>query len=553
MNILLVDDSHSITALLECIVEDLGYQALIAKSGEQAIEIIKSLKQLPDLVILDIKMGGMDGYETAKQLKELAGEVHLPIIFITSASDNNTQTKCLSIGEDYIPKPFSVEIVVIKIKSQLRVSQLTKKMHATNLELLRRDKDIKNEHRVVESIFTNQFQKQINHPHVKYHMSPVSVFNGDVLLVANGPADNTYLLIGDATGHGLAAAVGVIPIYSAFRTMARKGLTVGTIAAELNKNLLQILPDHMMLAAAILEINTHTHQLFIWSGGVPNVIIDNGQGSIKTIIPAFHPPLASCSEEEFLQHIEIYELAENDRIYLFTDGIEESRNRNDDMYGEQRLLALFDGHSPDVYDNILKSHDEFTLGTSQDDDVTLVEFTYHSLNEADKQKPPHVDHKKILPWQMHFHLQPDTLRNNDPIPHIVRFINSASELSAHQDFIATILTELYSNALEHGLLKLDSNMKNDSEGFIDYYQQRMERLAQLTEGHIDIHLQCSPSAQHSHLSISISDSGDGYNQAARDSLNDDVSHGRGLSLIKQLCSSLDISDDGKTIVAVYPL
>ncbi|MCR8923962.1 fused response regulator/phosphatase [Dasania sp. GY-MA-18] len=553
MDILIVDDSHSITVLLECIIEDLGHQAIIAKSGELALEHLQNAKQLPDLVLLDVKMTGIDGYETAKQLKQLAGEAHLPIIFLTGSTEANTQNKCLSLGEDYISKPFSVEIVTLKIKAQLRVAQLTQKMHETNLELLRRDKNTQNEHRVVESIFTNQFKKQINHPHLKYHMSPVSVFNGDVLLAANGPADNTYLLIGDATGHGLAAAVGVIPIYSAFRTMASKGLTVGTIAAELNKSLLQILPDHMMLAAAVLEINTHTNQLFVWSGGIPNLIIDNGQGRIKTIIPAFHPPLAATSEAEFLQNIEIYELVENDRIYLFTDGIEEANNQEGEMFGEQRLLDLFDGASEDLFEKILSALKNFTRNTCQDDDITLVEFSYHGLANQEPVKPPRADHMALLPWKLELQLTADTLRHSDPIPPIIRFIESADGVSAHQDFIATILTELYSNALEHGLLQLDSNIKDDSSGFIEYYQQRLTRLAELEQGYINISLECLPQPQNSQLKITVSDSGQGYNLAMRNRLKEQDSHGRGLMLIKKLCHSLDISEDGKTVIALYDI
>ncbi|MGK0442036.1 MAG: serine phosphatase RsbU (regulator of sigma subunit) [Pseudohongiellaceae bacterium] len=203
----------------------------------------------------------------------------------------------------------------------------------------------------------------ITNPNIRYHMSPVSVFNGDVLLTADGPSNNSYLLIGDATGHGLPAAVGVIPIYSAFRTMAAKGLTVGTIAAEINKSLLQLLPDHMMLAAAILQINTHSNQLLIWSGGLPNLIIADQKGAIKQQISAFHPPLAGVDDAEFSQNLQVYDLEKNDKIYLFTDGIEESYNSDQEMFGEQRLHEMFNGDGGDIFTRILEDHARFTENT----------------------------------------------------------------------------------------------------------------------------------------------------------------------------------------------
>lgn len=553
MDILVVDDSHSILALIASIIEELGYNSIAVNSGEKAIDVVQSLEQLPDLVILDVNMNGMDGYQTANELKAIADINHLPIIFLTGARDPDIQAKCLSIGDDYIAKPFSVEMVIIKIKAHLRVSQLTKKMHEKNLELKRRDQQVQNEHRIVESIFTNQFQKHINHPDIRYHMSPVSVFNGDVLLAANGPSNNTYVLIGDATGHGLPAAVGAIPIYSAFRTMAAKGLTVGTIASELNKSLLQLLPAHMMLAAAILEINTHSNQLYIWSGGLPDLIIADEIGAIKHEISASHPPLAAVEEDNFSQNLLIFDLVVNDKIFLFTDGIEEARNTKDEMFGEQRLHELFTGDGSDTYNRILQAHGLFTDNTEQDDDITLVEFTYRPQNSQQTQTKTIQSFHKMLPWKLHFHLAPDDMRNNEPIPQIIHIIENASGVDVHQDFISTILSELYSNSLEHGLLNLDSSMKNDTEGFINYYQLRREHLAELESGTIDISIESIPDGENSRVKITVSDNGQGYNEEDIKPYSGKENYGRGLLLTKKLSDQLTVKDGGRTTEVTYQL
>lgn len=554
MNILIVDDSDSILALIATIVDELGYDNISASSGEEAVETVKNIDRLPDLVILDVNMTGINGYETAKQLKDIADTNHLPIIFLTGARDPDIQAKCLSIGDDYIAKPFSVEMVIIKIKAHLRVSQLTTKMQEKNLELKRRDQAVKNEHRIVETIFANQFKKHISlSQHINYHMSPVSVFNGDVLLTATGPANNFYVLIGDVTGHGLPAAVGAIPIYSAFRTMAAKGLTVGAIAAEVNKSLLQLLPAHMMMAAAILEINTHSDQLMVWSGGMPSLIIDDGQGNIKQRIHAIHPPLAAVDELEFSQNIELYDIETNDRMYLFTDGIEESRNHKDHMFSEERLLRLFDGQQKNMFERILSALEAFTRNAQQDDDITLVEFSYQPESSFIAKDPLNTPLPKLLPWEMNFNLDIDHIKKTDPIPQIIRLLENANGIDVHQDFISTILSELYNNALEHGLLNLDSSIKKDDLGFIDYYQQRRKKLAALKQGKISIHLACEPSKTGGDMSISVTDNGPGFNVDEVATVDDNNHFGRGLRLTQELCEEVNVLDNGRCVQVRYPL
>lgn len=554
MKILIVDDSDSILTLISGIVIDLGYQAITATNGKRAIEACQTLERIPDLVILDVNMPGIDGYETAKALKQIADANHLPIIFLTGSKDKDIQEKCLNIGDDYIAKPFSVEMVAIKIKAHLRVSLLTTRMQETNLELKRRDQQVQNEHRLVESIFANQFKKHISQTkHIKYHMSPVSVFNGDVLLTSTGPADNFYILIGDVTGHGLAAAVGAIPIYSAFRTMASKGISVGSIAYELNISLLQLLPDHMMMAAAILEINTQSNQLTIWSGGMPDLLIDDGKGKIKHKIRAQHAPLAALSDLEFSRDIDIYQLKKNDRIYLYTDGIQEARNTHNEMFGEDRLLALFNGQDKQIFGKILKALENFTKNSQQDDDITLIEFSYQPLSSFIAEPIEQQTEIKMIPWEMNFDLNASDLRETNPIPQIIRLIENAHGIDVHQDFISTILSELYNNALEHGLLELDSSMKQDDIGFIEYYQLRREKLAQLTEGNIRIKIHCTPSSKGGNIIITVNDSGKGFDPKNYQEAGTTDTYGRGLSLTRKLCKEVRILKQGRCVLANYQL
>ncbi|MGK0442035.1 MAG: anti-sigma regulatory factor (Ser/Thr protein kinase) [Pseudohongiellaceae bacterium] len=159
----------------------------------------------------------------------------------------------------------------------------------------------------------------------------------------------------------------------------------------------------------------------------------------------------------------------------------------------------------------------------------------------------------MLPWKLFFNLQAQNLRDIEPIPHIIRVIDKAAGIDVHQDFISTILSELFNNSLEHGLLDLDSNMKNDTDGFIQYYQIRRDRLAKLDSGYIDIIIEFIPAGDDSHVAIEVTDSGKGYCQPDIDPDQINENHGRGLLLIHKLTHQLTVSNDGRTTKVIYRL
>lgn len=114
--ILLVDDDPTILQLLKLFLENEGYQVLIAESGPEGLEI--SLRQLPDLAILDVMMPIMDGFETCRRLRELGVQ---SILVMSHRHDERSVVKALELGaDDYLRKPFEVPVLLAKIRTLLR-------------------------------------------------------------------------------------------------------------------------------------------------------------------------------------------------------------------------------------------------------------------------------------------------------------------------------------------------------------------------------------------------------------------------------------------------
>lgn len=116
--ILLVDDSPSVLAIMSGVLA--RYQLSTATSGEQAIALAHG--EPPDLILLDVRMPGMDGYETCRQLKQMAGIADIPIIFVTGLSDTEDEAQGFAMGAvDFISKPIRPAIVRARVQVHLEL------------------------------------------------------------------------------------------------------------------------------------------------------------------------------------------------------------------------------------------------------------------------------------------------------------------------------------------------------------------------------------------------------------------------------------------------
>lgn len=117
--ILAVDDIPDNLFLIEAILEDEGYAITLASDGPSALELIR--KNPPDLILLDVMMPGMDGYEVTKRIRENKSLLHIPILLIT-AHDQSDVVKGLDAGaDDFVRKPFDPDELMARIRSLLRL------------------------------------------------------------------------------------------------------------------------------------------------------------------------------------------------------------------------------------------------------------------------------------------------------------------------------------------------------------------------------------------------------------------------------------------------
>jgi anti-sigma regulatory factor (Ser/Thr protein kinase) len=210
-----------------------------------------------------------------------------------------------------------------------------------------------------------------------------------------------------------------------------------------------------------------------------------------------------------------------------------------------------------VFEELEQALSDFRNGTEQSDDITLAEilFDVDAISQTNS-KPQYrgKDNHPSATWGICFEFQADVLRHTDPLPVIINSITEMQGRNSNLQQLYTVLAEIYSNSLEHGLLGLDSSLKVTSEGFEQYYQMRQERLSKLSEGSIKISATHMPEKSGGKLVLRVEDSGKGFDFTSNNGLpmaGNRGHSGRGVPLLRSLCESVDYQGCGNIVEVVY--
>ncbi len=556
---LIVDDDAVNRMILEGMLADSGFDVFSAEDGQQAIQ--KFIDHDPAVILMDIVMPVLDGYQATEKIKELAGERFVPIIFLTSVTNEDELAKCVKVGgDDFLTKPYSQVILMAKIEALTRLSQLYRTIQDQRDEI-----DVHNEHmlreqKVAKKIFSNVVHEGcLDMPIIKYMLSPLSIFNGDILLAARTPSGGLNILLGDATGHGLPAAIGAVPVSDLFYSLTENGATVDEIVLELNSKLKTILPPEFFFCACVLNISSDFRLLTLWHGGLPEVLIYSAQDkNLSHVVKSTNFPLGVVDNTLLKTDLHIFDLGKGDRIYLYSDGITEAKNINNEQFTEERLLACFKQAKPadDMFEHVLSQVNMFRGEQQQSDDLTFVEINAN-IDEA-VQLTGADTRAATLPypndWGMSMNLTKKDFIGTNPVSILTKFATQVDGLMRHRENIFVILSELYNNALDHGVLGLDSKIKTEKDGFTKFLMLRHERLLDLEEdGYINITLEHGSTPDGGELLIHVEDSGKGFDYIAMDTdLGSNLGFsGRGYPLLKSLCNDYHHVGAGNIAVATY--
>lgn len=560
LRLLIADDSNTDRLILKAMLVRQGHEVQVAPDGQAALELYESWS--PDIVLLDVMMPRMDGIQAASRIKALAGEKLVPVIFLTSLSDAGSLARCLeSGGDDFLPKPYNPVIIQAKLGAFDRMRRMHETL-AQQRDLIREN----HEKLVAEQVTARRVFDNIAHtgcldmPSIRYHASPLSLFNGDILFACPRPAGGMHLLVGDFTGHGLPAAIGALPVAEIFYGMTSKGFGGADVLRELNQKLVRILPTGIFCCACFVEVDFRDGHVSVWNGGLPDGFILREDGQ-KESLPSRHLPLGVLGPERFAAPMVEHPVSPGDQLLLMTDGVQETTNQNGEWFGEDGLAKALDQWPRDqsLVDFLVEQVKLFARHSEDTDDLTVLGLTVTEQDPVASESLTTSQSALTGPgfWSCSYQVEGTTLRRFNPLPLLLHVCMAVAGLRQHSGPIYTILSELYANGLEHGVLELPSSWKDSPEGFNRYYAERELRLAKVDDrDYIRFELEHRLLSSGGRLIMRCKDSGKGFESHQHPVPEGKLSGsreyaGRGIPLIRKLSSGLAYNRQGNYAEVVY--
>ncbi|MDD2720972.1 MAG: fused response regulator/phosphatase [Gallionella sp.] len=564
LKILVVDDSNVNRQLLKAMLDKMGHQTAIAESGPEALE--RCAEEMPELVLMDVAMPGMSGFDAVRELRNRVTH-WFPVIFLSAHTENQYVLQGLRAGgDDYLFKPVSREILQAKIQLfQIRLSQ--------NKRLQDYRSRIEDEADTARE-FIRQFtaMDKINDPLVRYFFKAADNFSGDLIAVARKPDNSLHVLLADSAGHGLTAALAVIPLTQPFYQMTAKGFDIPAIVREINRRVRDYLPLPRFVAAVMLSLNPDTGTVQVWNGGCPAVLLLSPDGTaVEHCFSSRQLPLGVVGPTDFDASLEYYNLGDTPKtLMLCSDGVTEIGTADGRLLEHSGLLSEAQlSSSEQLFDRVVGVIESKLMGASPQDDVALVTVAYQppERDAAKQTKPPLIPISQNadelcsqgkagnISWSFSVTMTAPQLKRLDVVPFLLG-ITGQFEGGNAEGKLFLVLSELFNNALDHGVLKLDSTLKNQPDGMELYYSERAARLAELQHGQIDMHLERYECETCGCLKITIKDSGDGFDYAGQFGAglkSNHQRHGRGIALLNTIASALHYSGNGSQALAYVDL
>jgi sigma-B regulation protein RsbU (phosphoserine phosphatase) len=366
--VLIVDDvKANVDILVEALRSD--YKLAVAMNGQQAIDAVR--RSPPDLVLLDIVMPDLDGYEICRRLRAADATRELPVMFLSSLEDVKDKTRGFEVGgNDYLTKPFEILEVKARVQSLLKAKSYADAVKAAA------ERDLRIAREIQTGLLPANLPAQVEGTglDVDAVLEPAHHVGGDLFEVLRLAGGRLLVAVGDVSGKGIPAALFMAVTMTILRSMARQGYPPEEILRRLNDELLDQNPRGMFVTLQVLVFDPATrlvscasaghHAAIRLTPGQPPRLAFTTSGRVLGLMPS--EPIAG----------ETLPLDSGDTFVLYTDGVSEAFSADGDLFGEERLLAHLQA-SPgatarETTLSVLGAVRQHAAGARQSDDITVV-------------------------------------------------------------------------------------------------------------------------------------------------------------------------------------
>ncbi len=549
LKILVVEDDFVFNAFYKNFLQLKGAEVISCLNLAEARNVIHQAHFSFDVVILDNQLTDGEGISLLPELKAI--NIVTAVVMVSGNDDPLFFLDAFNAGiHDYMVKPVNLELLWVKITRSVREQQLVALTQQQKQALEFWVEQEQEQQRLAKHLFDRMFQ-QLNQPHPAVHawVKSHSLFSGDAVLRCQADDGSWYFMLADAMGHGLAPAISLTPMLKTFHSMAKKAIPLPNIVFELNDNLNRLLPDDRFIAAVLLRLDPRQHSLEIWNGGMPSVLLLDHDGAIVSVAPSTNMALGVLAKHQISVQVQRFSLDESNITYfmMFSDGLTETVLDDNGQLQVADLVDLVLWRSERPLQGIKAKFKH----VPEQDDVSLCLVNCQHL-QLELCAIPCNNKVQTGAFDVSFALRGLSMLHMDLPKKATDFLKVQNFPIEFIQRVFTVVTELYINALEHGVLGLDSKMKSRDDGFIHFYEEKEKRLQLLTEQQF-ISFDMQWLADSEELQIHITDSGKGFIHSSDNAEKNGNTFGRGLTFIETLTSSLEIIPPGNSLRLTMPL
>lgn len=343
---------------------------LLAGNGEEALELFHTYR--PDVVVSDIMMPVMDGLKLAEALK--AKNRAIPVIFTTAFNDIQYLHQAIELNIDgYVLKPIDLSKLLAVIDKSAELLLKSRQLVSSNAMLEAYHQAAEEERHLVAELMQRMMRPEnFQDPQLHHWLQPTEVISGDLMAAYRARNGRLYLMLADSTGHGLPAALNLLPTNHIFYSMAGKGLPIALIVEEMNWAVKEQSPADRYVAALVACIDPHNQVVEIWNGGIPPALFIENDGSVAHTFKSVNLPLGIL-DRTFTAQTEIYQWKESGQLFTYSDGLAEAENEQGQSFGTERMLAALQAAAPDQRLDSVKAALREYLGPRQPfDDMSVM-------------------------------------------------------------------------------------------------------------------------------------------------------------------------------------
>lgn len=369
--VLVVDDVPANIQIVNSILKDY-YKVRVATTGAKALQLVK-LVPPPNLILLDVMMPDMNGYEVCAQLKMDPATRDIPVIFLTGQTETEDETRGFEVGAvDYIRKPFSPAVVKARVHTHLALRS-TREQLALQLRAIRREMETARQ--IQFSILPNQIPT-IAGVDIAARYIPMSAVAGDFYDFIAVDEEHLGILVADVSGHGMPAALIASMLKIALAAQMPHAADPAEVLFGLNEALCGKFQQHYVTAAYIYLDMPHRTLRYAGAGHPPLLLWRDSSMNVRDVLE--NGLFLGRFNMARYASVEL-PVAPGDWALLYTDGVTETMNASEAEFGSERfrqfLAAARCTSADQLADELLKDLSEWSgrvLGRDLDDDITMV-------------------------------------------------------------------------------------------------------------------------------------------------------------------------------------